>query len=877
MKTLRTLSTEELLSKFAYKYHEQLLVVICTICHFAVRSGDLGKHACKHGGFKDSSQFNCIMKGVARRFAIDDNATLKTGVRYGDIEHVDAFECSDCQRVFPGIPSAQKHISEHETNATFDKIKARKLFKNDQLTRFDEESESRSRNKVGVAVKASLPASVLGSLDVSARVVSPFLNASGWLSLLQDLDEDTAKSTVCLMTAGRSDRFVRLKSACRDLVDDINSMVRNAAYPILELMTPENHHDKQSHNFRALQEQSSVHSYSLRLTRLIEFMVLTADAMGSLEYELTDEQKHLRDEVKQEFEDGHCPSGKATLIALATSIFTCIPSYIPRERNQYLLVYMVMESITEELEFKAQNSVSCMVAELQWLCRAFIFRKAVMGAASLIEQQTAVLNVRELLMEQRFTPFNCIRSTMRQVASSGPTAMFENAIWLDESKRALAVGDKELELDNLRHGVKKMIEDLHQALKTLMNGADCDGLYPELGGIRDNLQNGSPGYSFLSDPRNLQSKETIGAWAGLPSVCKLLMSSDNDFGKMVNQRWNWDTTYLEAWLESAKKFLELLACVVHLTGGGPPRAEEAVTFAIKNCNGKMRNLCIHGKHAVFVGQYHKSQNINGRFKLLARVLPESVSKILIQYLYLVRPMEIMLLRVLGEKTANAEAFFYSSRNKVWSGEQYRIRFSRTIDMFLNEGLGIQEWRHASVAIRRDHGINCPEESGELFGDLQTGHVGATAHAYGRTESYFTTMTSSECLGYFRSSKAWHVFLGLAAGSLVKGSESSGEVVIRKNEIIYHHVWRPQQQRSSGNLIVNAQIIEALIRMTGNAKARLRPNQVQPILATLQRQDNLLVVMPTGGGKTLVYMLPAMLEENKVTVVITPLMYWFFWI
>jgi superfamily II DNA helicase RecQ len=64
--------------------------------------------------------------------------------------------------------------------------------------------------------------------------------------------------------------------------------------------------------------------------------------------------------------------------------------------------------------------------------------------------------------------------------------------------------------------------------------------------------------------------------------------------------------------------------------------------------------------------------------------------------------------------------------------------------------------------------------------------------------------------------------------------------------------------------------QALQRMMGDERYRFRGVQQQAIQAIQHGVSPVVVVMPTGGGKSLLFMLPAWVEPAGTTVVVVPL-------
>ena len=70
----------------------------------------------------------------------------------------------------------------------------------------------------------------------------------------------------------------------------------------------------------------------------------------------------------------------------------------------------------------------------------------------------------------------------------------------------------------------------------------------------------------------------------------------------------------------------------------------------------------------------------------------------------------------------------------------------------------------------------------------------------------------------------------------------------------------------------AAVQRALQQVLGNQDVGFRSmEQEQALYAVLDKTTPLVVVLPTGGGKSLLFTLPACIEETRVTGVVVP--YW----
>ena len=109
--------------------------------------------------------------------------------------------------------------------------------------------------------------------------------------------------------------------------------------------------------------------------------------------------------------------------------------------------------------------------------------------------------------------------------------------------------------------------------------------------------------------------------------------------------------------------MDCLILLIHVLGGGPARAQELATVSILNTETGMRNLYWMNGTIMLLTRYHKSQNVSGRGRPVARFLPKLVSDLLLKYVALVKPFESVAVRVLygGSRAEEAHRTYLFAR------------------------------------------------------------------------------------------------------------------------------------------------------------------------------------------------------------------------
>lgn len=206
-----------------------------------------------------------------------------------------------------------------------------------------------------------------------------------------------------------------------------------------------------------------------------------------------------------------------------------------------------------------------------------------------------------------------------------------------------------------------------------------------------------------------------------------------------------------------------------------------------------------------------------------------------------------------------------------------------------EGFTISSWRHLSAAIARryfrtsttgqasfadqvdeDYGSESDGDDAEDSSpwDKQAGHESLTAGlVYGRLLMEGSFETNERRLNFRHVSEEWHRLLGFP--SSLGGLRDVLRPGRKRKSPSVHHEGLRELQLARWKALRRVNLDRELRRLLGD-QVQFRGKQRQAIEAIMQNKSPVLVVMGTGQGKSLCFMLPASSCTGGITLVVVPL-------
>jgi hypothetical protein len=459
----------------------------------------------------------------------------------------------------------------------------------------------------------------------------------------------------------------------------------------------------------------------------------------------------------------------------------------------------------------------------------------------------------------------------------------------DADERILTYGDTDLSME---HVPQLLLSELQQARQLLydelMFGVEH---LPRIHAwaLRDNLDADAFGWSFAQHRENaalLQGSAT----ALLTAIQASKPLRDSFLQTAADGTKAWRAKALAQYEAVVEEFLKRLLVLVHIASGQPLRESELFSVTWRNTQRRRHVYLKHGL-AMLYTTYHKGQQQTGKYKDNIRFLPAAVGDLLLDYLIWVIPLRQVFLRQSAPAAVIAPYLWWKD-GKVWADNRLTQCLRQACARASVPALGIASWRQMTVNIVKTkfaadapcfddvEGPHATEDADaeEIEADIramtrQRNHSTRTVNrAYANQQnSNFGNVWDGLIRRSLRASALWRDFWKLdalfapAGGGKRKrdGAEPDGPQLLKQ---IAMGVYRRRRTKWSAAALLN----EAR-RLYGSTTLQWKSAAQERAMATVMSgTEQVVVVLATGEGKSLLFMLPCTLPDAGVTVLILPL-------
>lgn len=334
------------------------------------------------------------------------------------------------------------------------------------------------------------------------------------------------------------------------------------------------------------------------------------------------------------------------------------------------------------------------------------------------------------------------------------------------------------------------------------------------------------------------------------------------------------------WMRQVAAFRGKLLVLMHMTGGQPARGPEILSVRHRNTvQGGHRNLFVEDGMVVFVTRYHKGFEVKGDVKIIHRYLPREVGELVVWYLWLVLPFVQRMQAMLWEQSSMSDHLWPADVDgRKWTTERMKHELQRVSEAGLGQPINMAAYRQIAIGISRrwirkgmseatdeqgDDGEWLQEDPSGDIADEQATHSPHVAGAvYARETQELAGATASRRQQFRGISIDWHRFLGFPS------TESASKIGVKRKRCPFES--DAEESRTERQVRLRQMDGQAELQWMMRKEASFRSVQGKAMQAIQEGRSPIVVVMPTGAGKSVLFMLPAFVQVGGVTIVVVPL-------
>ena len=479
------------------------------------------------------------------------------------------------------------------------------------------------------------------------------------------------------------------------------------------------------------------------------------------------------------------------------------------------------------------------------------------------------------------------------------------------------------------HGARIVMEKFKETIARAVNDAE-DLFWERLMWTKDPAKRFAVDINALDDDVTFRKRDAyfvnskdngLGSkWIDV-TLARMLGSRE---GRKMCTGDTWHTRRAREYLRRVDQLRKLLLFCVHTSGGQPARGSEILSLRFKNGYLRDRNIFILDGYVMTVTFYNKTEAEWDIPKVVPRFLPWRVGQLLALYLIYVQPFMELLSVEIGHGCGWSE-YVWADDKGPWETPKLTSILRQRTGEGIGHAMGTLDFRHAAVGIGRKYvgdafARGYKDETGEVEEpevelddplEISAGRGSAVGVNRYAVRSDIVRHLSQRNIDTFRPlSESWHRFLGLQSRGTVpvKGGEKRPAPAMQTPM-----AKKPKISWAGGlatPMTVTPNVVAPPIRAgpassppalssptraprpvrsaRPDAEQRQRAvrkalglsdedpvnyksaEQAQALDRIMDRTDSALaVILPTGGGKSLLFTAPACLDDPGMAIVVVP--------